>query len=128
MNWIVYHYTQCALDIAYVGLTGTVPGIALGLFAGVLADGYNRRSLMITSDLTRMAGMGVLTAALYLQGFSLPLILAVMILANGFSAIFTPASQAIFPRLVPKDSLEDANGLLLLSFCLERTGVLESTH
>lgn len=112
VNWIVYHYTQSTLDIAYVGLTGIVPGIVLGLFAGVLADRYNRRSLMVTSDLARMAGMGVLTAALYLQGFSLPLILAVMILVNCFSAIFTPASQAILPRLVPKDSLEDANGLL----------------
>jgi MFS transporter, ENTS family, enterobactin (siderophore) exporter len=112
VNWIVFHYTQSALDIAYVGLTGIVPGLILGLFAGVLADRYNRRSLMVTSDLTRMAGMGVLSAALYLTGFSLPLILAVMVLVNCFSAVFTPASQAILPRLVPKESLEDANGLL----------------
>jgi MFS family permease len=112
VNWIVYHYTRSAIDITYVGLTGIVPGIVLGLFAGVLADRYNRRSLMVTSDLTRMAGMGVLTAFLYLTGFSLPLILAVMVLVNSFSAVFTPASQAILPRLVPKESLEDANGLL----------------
>jgi MFS family permease len=112
VNWIVYSYTGSAIDITYVGLTGIVPGIVLGLFAGVLADRYNRRSLMVTSDLTRMLAMSVLTAALYLVGFSLPLILAVMILVNSFSAIFTPASQAILPRLVPKDALEDANGLL----------------
>ena len=112
VNWIVYHYTHSAIDITYVGLTGIVPGIVLGLFAGVLADRYNRRSLMVTSDLTRMAGMGVLSAALFLTGFSLPLILAVMVLVNCFSAVFTPASQAILPQLVPKESLEDANGLL----------------
>ncbi|HXY47656.1 MAG TPA: MFS transporter [Thermoplasmata archaeon] len=112
VNWIVYHYTRSAIDITYVGLTGIVPGIVLGLFAGVLADRYNRRSLMVTSDLTRMAGMGLLTATLYVEGFSLPLILAVMVLVNCFSALFTPASQAILPRLVPRDSLEDANGLL----------------
>lgn len=112
VNWIVYHYTQSAVDIAYLGLAGTVPGIVLGLFAGVLADRYNRRSIMITADVTRMAAMGVLAAGLYLGGFSLPLILAVMVLVNCFSAIFTPASQAILPRLVPKASLEDANGLL----------------
>ena len=112
VNWIVYHYTHSAIDITYVGLTGIVPGIVLGLFAGVIADRYNRRSLMVTADLTRFAGMGLLTAALYLTGFSLPLILATMILVNCFSAIFTPASQAILPRLVAKESLEDANGLL----------------
>jgi MFS family permease len=112
VSWVVYHYTGSALDIAYLGLTGIVPGIALGLLAGVVADRYNRRSLMVTADLSRMVGMVVLTLFLYLAGFSLPVILAVMIFVNCFSALFTPASQAIVPKLVPRQSLEDANGLL----------------
>jgi ENTS family enterobactin (siderophore) exporter len=69
----------------------------------------------VSADLARMAGMGVLTLFLFVAGFSLPLILAVMILVNCFSALFTPASQAIVPALVATDSLEDANGLLLSS-------------
>lgn len=115
VNWIVYHYTHSALDITYLGLTGIVPGIVLGLFAGVVADRYNRRSLMITADLTRMAGIGSLALVLYLSGFSLPLILGTMVLVNCFSALFTPASQAIVPRVVAKGLLEDANGLLFSS-------------
>jgi len=112
VNWLVYHYTGSALDIAYVGLTGIVPGIVLGLFAGVLADRYNRRQLMVTADLVRMTVMGVLAAALYLTGFSLFLVLAVMTLVYTFSTLFNPASQAILPRLVPVEQLESANGLL----------------
>jgi len=112
VNWLVYHYTGSALDIAYVGLTGIVPGIALGLFAGVLADRYNRRRLMVTADLVRMTVMGILAAALYFVGFSLLLVLGVMTLVYSFSAIFQPASQAILPRLVPTEGLESANGIL----------------
>jgi DHA3 family macrolide efflux protein-like MFS transporter len=112
VNWIVYHYTGSAVDIAYVGLTGIVPGIVLGLFAGVVADRYNRRSLMITADLARMGGMGVLAVVLLVSGFSLLWVLATMILVNSFSALFTPASQAILPRLISKPSLVDANGIL----------------
>jgi MFS family permease len=112
VSWIVYHYTGSPIDVAYLGLTGIVPGIILGLLAGVVADRYNRRSLMVTADLSRMVGLGILTAFLFVVGFSLPLILAVMISVNCFSAMFTPASQAILPRLVEKSSLEDANGLL----------------
>jgi len=112
VSWIVYHYTGSSLDIAYLGLTGIVPGIVLGLFAGVVADRHNRRSLMVTADISRMAGMGLLTVFLFVTGFSFPLILAVMVLVNCFSALFTPASQSILPRLVSKSSLEDANGLL----------------
>ncbi len=112
VNWLVYHYTGSTLDIAYVGLTGILPGIALGLFAGVLADRYNRRRLMVTADVARLAAMAVLAAALAFLGFSLVLILGVMCVVFSFSALFTPASQAILPRLVGTAELEDANGLL----------------
>ena len=119
VNWLVYHYTGNALDVAYVGLTGIVPGIALGLLAGVLADRYNRRHLMVTADLVRMTVMAVLAAALYFTGFSLLLVLGVMTLVYSFSALFTPASQAILPRIVPTERLESANGLLA---ALSQTG------
>ena len=112
VNWLVYHYTGSALDVAYVGLTGIVPGIALGLFAGVFADRYDRRRLMITADLVRMTVMATLAAVLYLTGFSLLLVLGVMTLVYSFSALFTPASQAILPRIVPRERLEGANGVL----------------
>jgi len=115
VSWIVYHYTGSVLDVAYLGIVEIGPGIVLGLAAGVIADRYNRRSLMVTADLTRMGGMAILAVALYFLGFSLLLVFAVMIVVEAFSAIFTPASQAILPRLVEKGSLEDANGLLYTS-------------
>jgi len=112
VTWLVYHYTHSAVDVAYVGLAGIVPGLVLGLFAGVLADRYNRRRLMVTSDLVRMIVMAALAVALYVAGFSLFLVLGAMSLVYSFSAIFTPASQAILPRIVPVERLESANGLL----------------
>ena len=121
VSWIVYHYTHSALDVAYLGLAEIGPGILLGLAAGVVADRYNRRSLMVTADLTRMAGMAILAASLYFLGFSLLLILAVMVVIESFSALFTPASQAILPHLVESSSLEDANGLLYSSSGVARS-------
>jgi len=112
VSWLVYHYTHSTIDIAFVGLAGIVPGIALGLIAGVIADRYNRRRVMVTSDVARMALMAVLASALYLTGFSLVLVIGVMTVVYSFSALFTPASQAILPRIVTTDQLEDANGFL----------------
>jgi MFS family permease len=112
VNWLVYHYTGSTLDVAYVGLAGIVPGIALGLFAGVLADRLDRRRLMVASDLVRMTVMGALALALYLSGFSLLLVLAAVTLVYSFTAVFTPASQAILPRIVATERLEAANGVL----------------
>jgi len=115
VTWLVYHFTGSALAVAYVGLTGFVPAIVFGLVAGVVADRYNRRRLMIASDLVRMGAMGVLAVVLFLTGFSLFLVLAVMTLVFSFTALFTPASQAILPRIVTIDHLENANGLITAS-------------
>jgi MFS family permease len=112
VNWLVFHETHSTLDIAYLGLVGILPGIVLGLLAGVLADRYNRRHLMVACDLVRMSTIAILAAALLLTGFSLLLVLAAMALVYSFSALFTPASQAILPRLVAGRTLEEANGAL----------------
>jgi len=115
LSWLIYHFTGSTLDIAYLGLTGVLPGIVLGLLAGVLADRYDRRKLMVASDTVRALAMLGLAVALYLVGFSLLLVLAVMTIVYSFSALFFPASQAILPRMIPKRQLEDANGLLSAS-------------
>jgi MFS family permease len=113
--WLVYHETGSTLDVAYVGLTGIVPGIVFGLLAGVLADRYNRRRLMLTADTVRCVAMAALALTLYAVGFSLLTVLAVMTVVYTFSALFTPASNAILPRLVATEHLEDANGVLTAS-------------
>ena len=115
LSWLIYHYTGNPLDIAYLGLTGVAPGIALGLFAGVLADRYDRRRLMVASDTVRAAAMAILAVVLWLGGFSLPIILAAMTLVYSFSSLFFPASQALLPKIVSQAQLEDANGILSAS-------------
>ncbi|MEM0135688.1 MAG: MFS transporter, partial [Thermoplasmatales archaeon] len=116
VSWIVYFYTHNALYIAYLGMAGVIPGIVLGLFAGVIADRYDRKRLMVTSDVVRMISMAFLALFLYFVSFSFPLILAVMVVVYTFSTIFQPASQAILPMLIQKEGLEDANGMLQGSF------------
>jgi MFS family permease len=111
--WVVYHRTGSALDITYVGVASVIPGVALGLFAGVLADRYNRRTLMILSDSVRAVMLVALTLYLASVGFSLVVTLATVVVVYGFAATFNPASSAILPRMMPSEDLEDANGLLV---------------
>jgi MFS family permease len=111
--WVVYHRTGSALDITYVGVASVIPGVALGLFAGVWADRYNRRTMMILSDSVRAVTLTVLTVYLASVGFSLFVTLAGVVVVYGFTATFNPASSAILPRMMPTTDLEDANGLLV---------------
>ncbi len=116
VSYIVYHVTQNALYIAYLGMAGVIPGIILGLLAGVIADRYDRKLLMVTSDVVRMISMAFIALFLYFVGFSFVLILAVMVIVYSFTTFFQPASQALLPMLINKESLEDGNGILQGSF------------
>ena len=116
VSYIVYHVTHNAYYIAYLGMAGVIPGIIFGLLAGVIADRYDRKLLMVTSDVVRTIFMVFLALFLYFMGFSFPLILAVMVIVYSFTTLFQPASQALLPMLISKESLENGNGLLQGSF------------
>lgn len=72
VSWIVYSYTHNAIFIAYLGIAGIVPGIVLGLLAGVIADRYDKKTLMVTSDVVRMISMAFLSIFFHFIGFSFP--------------------------------------------------------
>jgi predicted MFS family arabinose efflux permease len=69
----------------------------------------------MSADVLRAVAMAILASTLYLVGFSLLLVLGVMTVVYTFTALFTPASQAILPRMVSTEQLEDANGILSAS-------------
>ncbi len=112
VNWIVWTYTHNPLYISYLGLAEIVPAIILGLLAGVIADRYDKKMLMVTSDVVRAISMGFLAIFFYFVGFSYLLIIAVILIVYTLTTFFLPASQAILPMLIGKDSLENANGML----------------
>jgi DHA3 family macrolide efflux protein-like MFS transporter len=113
--FLVYIRTGSTLAVTFVGLAGIVPAIALGLFAGVVADRYNRRRVMILCDGVRAIAIAGLATYLWFVGFDFPLILGVVVVVTACGSLFSPASNAILPRLVVTAELEDANGLLMAS-------------
>ena len=109
--WFVYTETGSALAVVYVGLAEFLPTVAVGLFSGAVVDRYERRRVIVLSTLGRSAAMGALVVGLYLIGFNL----AIIVLASAVFAIcatfFGPGSQALLPEIVPRGSLDRANGL-----------------
>ncbi|MCI4350795.1 MAG: MFS transporter, partial [Thermoplasmata archaeon] len=45
--WLVFSETGSTIAVAAVGLAQAVPPIGVGFFAGVLADRYSRRRLLL---------------------------------------------------------------------------------
>lgn len=90
-----------------------VPFALLGPLAGMLADRFPRRALMILADVVRCAIMLVFAGLLHLVdawgrwGSVTPLLMTGM-----FAALFSPARSALLPTLVGPEQLARANGFI----------------
>ncbi len=109
--WLTFAETHSALAVAYVGVAGFVPTVALGLFSGALVDRFDRRRVIVLSTLGRGVAMGALVLSLEWLGFRLPVVLLASVVFSVCATFFGPGSQALLPELVPRASLADANGL-----------------
>jgi MFS family permease len=105
---LVLDRTHSSTWVAVTTAARVAPMIVGGPFGGVLADRYDRRLLMVLSDLVRAACM-VGLAAVTLLG--LPILLAPVLaaVATMASTPYPPCVAATTPRLVPTEVLPAAN-------------------
>ena len=103
-------YAKANFAVAGVFIVRLLPAVILGPFAGVIADRFDRRKLMIVCDILRFS--------LYL---SIPIVgnyfwlYTASILAEVVTLFWSPAKEASVPNLVPKLNLESANQVSLLA-------------
>ena len=103
-------YATANFAIAGVFIARLLPAVFLGPIAGVIADRFDRRRLMLNVDIMR--------AALYI---SIPIVntyfwlYTAMILVECLTLFWSPAKEASVPNLVPRDKLESANQVSLLA-------------
>jgi dTMP kinase len=93
-----------------VWLATLLPALLIGPLAGALADRLDRRMTMIVGDVIR--GLLFLSIPLFPH---LTWIYVAKFLAGVTSQFWNPATSASVPNLVPKDKLERANQLSLLT-------------
>jgi len=110
--FIVFNETGSALAVAYVGIVEALPPIAIGLPAGILADRYDRRWVLVVTSLLQALVLGLVLAYLWRFGFHLVVILVLVFVLETVTVVFRPSSAALLPDLIESRSLEDANGVL----------------
>jgi len=116
--WI-FEQTGKATPFALTVLFGNLPRILLLPVAGSLADRWNRRLVMILSDVgNALVTIGVFALLLFgnLQFWHIYLIATI---GSIFSAFQEPAYTASITMLVPKKNLSRANGMVQMGQAIE---------
>ena len=96
---LVYQETQNPIVLGIVGAARMLPYILLSIPAGIITDRFERRLVLLTSDLARAVCMVVLAWIVATDG-PLWAVGVVAILAACFSTFFYPAIGALIPSLV----------------------------
>ena len=109
LPWLVYTTTGSALGTGAVFALYTLPYVLFGAFAGVAVDRFDKRRLMIATDLIRAA---LVLAVPFVAERSLPAVFVISFAISTAGVFFDPAKLAILPEIVPPGRLLRANSLL----------------
>ena len=111
----IFQKTGSAADMALLTLLGFLPSLILKVPAGVLADRYDRRLLMMIGD--GLSGLGVLFILIcMLTGeASLWQIYLGTTVSSVFSALLEPSYTATITDLLTQEQFSKANGLVSLA-------------
>ena len=96
--------------LSIAGAVYVLPFILLSTSAGILADRYSKRSIIVATRIAEIfvLFLGMAAFALHSQFLSF----TALFLLAAHSAIFGPCKYGIVPEIVPKDEISKANGIL----------------
>ncbi len=107
---LVLALTHSAVKAGVVSFARTAPMALLALPAGVAADHWSRRALMVGSDVVRAAAIGGLAASLALSDTSYWLIVVIAFVEGAGTAVFLAAHPGALRAVVPTEQLPEAAG------------------
>ena len=107
----VYASTGSARWVGAATICRLLPYVVLGPLGGLVADRYDRRTVLLAGDVARCVLMVALAAVVQADG-PVELILALTALASSAGTAERPAAMALLPRLVGEARLGPANALL----------------
>ena len=105
---LVLAVTHSAAKAGYVSAVLFTPMLAFNLVAGVAADRFERRRLMISSDIAAAAAVATLAAAVLEHSVALWLILVVAFVDSTSGVFFRAAQSGAFRAVVPLAQLPAA--------------------
>jgi MFS family permease len=106
---LISRLTESGLAVSSLFLARYLPLFLFSPVAGVLADRFDRRKIMIASDLLR--ALTVLGFLLVRSPQQVWLFYALTIVQFSLSALFSPARSAVIANVVRRDELVAANAL-----------------
>ena len=109
---LVYRATGSALSVGLMLMATAIPSLVVGLLAGVVVDRYDRKKIMIATDLVRAA---LVASIPFLISYNVAFLYVIVLIASGVKQFFDPAEQSVLPDVASEEELASANAFLSIS-------------
>ena len=109
--WTAYSLWNAPAALSVIGIAMSLPTIACLLVGGAVSDRFDRRRVMLLSDVGRGTAIALLALLALTQTLTFTALVAVVAAYSLGAGFFTPAFEAAVPALVPPDDLPQANAL-----------------
>ena len=118
--WLMTSLTTSVTYVALIQTASALPFFLLALLAGSIGDIFDRRKLILSTEIWMAAVATLLAIATITHGMTPWLLLLLTLGLSLGDAIEAPAWRAIFPELVSKENLAPAMALNGIEFNLAR--------
>jgi MFS family permease len=115
VGWQIYKLTQDPFSLGLIGLAEAVPALSIALYAGHIADIYNKKKILIFALLGLLfCSLGLLFSVSqnFLQTTQTVWLMYMFILISGFArGFYSPAAFSVIPQLINRNQLTQASTL-----------------
>ena len=108
----VYDQTGSAFLVGVTLMATAVPSLIVGLIAGVFVDRWDRRRVMMASNLLQAV---VVATIPFLLGIDITLLFVAILVNAGVKQFFDPAYEALIPEIASDEELTAANAFLQIA-------------
>lgn len=107
----VFELTQSTFAVSMIAVAGLVPMILAGLYGGMLADAFDRRTVALLAALITFASTALLAILAWTGLETVGGLFVLSVVNSAANSIVMATKSAITPRLLPRDLLPAAAAL-----------------
>jgi dTMP kinase len=117
---LAYNISGGSTPVAITLLTYTVPAVLFAPIAGVIADRYNRKQIMMWCNFGRAGVVALIPLAALVPSLrgEFGHLLLITLIFSAVGQLFGPAEAAVIPTILPRSALITANSMALLTMVL----------
>ncbi|WZH36986.1 MAG: MFS transporter [Microbacterium enclense] len=107
----VFELTQSTFAVSMIAVAGLLPMVLAGLYGGMLADAFDRRTVALVAALVTFASTALLALLAWTGLETVGWLFVLSVVNSAANSIVMATKSAITPRLIPRELLPAAAAL-----------------